>query len=100
VGQRTQEFGVRMALGAQRSDVIRLVLSQGLRLALAGAAIGAVLALAVAGLLKRFLFGVRPADPITIASVALLMTVVALTASWLPAYRASRIEPTEAVRIE
>ena len=100
VGQRTQEFGIRMALGAQRSDVLRLVLNQGLKLALIGAAIGVIFTLAVAGLLKQFLFGVRPADPITIISVSLLLTAVALTASWLPAYRASRIEPTQALRIE
>jgi predicted permease len=100
VGQRTQEFGVRMALGAQRADVVRLVLSQGLRLSLTGAAIGIVFSLAFARLLKQFLFGVRPADPATIIFVALLLTAVALAACWLPAFRASRIEPTQALRIE
>jgi putative ABC transport system permease protein len=100
VGQRTQEFGVRMALGAQRSDVVRLVLTQGLKLALAGTAAGIAVALALSSVLRQFLFNVRPADPFTIASVALLLTIVALVACWLPAFRASRIEPTQALRIE
>ena len=100
VGQRTQEFGIRMALGAQRTDVIRLVLGQGLKLALAGTAIGVAFALAVARLLRQLLFGVRPADPATIASVALILTIVALAACWLPAFRASHIEPTQALRNE
>ena len=100
VGQRTQEFGIRMALGAQRSDVVRLVLTQGLKLALAGTAIGIAVALALSRVLRQFLFGVRPADPVTIIGVALLLTIVALAACWLPAFRASRIEPTQALRIE
>jgi predicted permease len=100
VGQRTQEFGIRMALGAQRSDVLRLVLSQGLKLALAGTVIGIAVALALSRVLRQFLFNVRPADPITIISVALLLTLVALAACWLPAFRASRIEPTQTLRLE
>lgn len=100
VGQRTQEFGIRMALGAQRSDVVRLVLSQGLKLALAGTAIGIIVALALSSVVRKLLFHVRPADPITIASVAILLAIVALIACWLPAFRASRIEPTQALRIE
>jgi predicted permease len=100
VGQRTQEFGIRMALGAQRSDVMRLVLGHGLKLALVGTAIGVAGALALASLVEKLLFNVRPADPITIASVAVLLTVVALTASWFPAHRASRISPTQALRCD
>ena len=100
VGQRTQEFGIRMALGAQPRDVLRLVLAQGLKLALAGTVIGIAVALALSGVVRQLLFGVRPADPITIASVALILTIVALVACWLPAFRASRIEPTQALRIE
>jgi putative ABC transport system permease protein len=100
VGQRTQEFGIRMALGAQRSDVVRLVLTQGLKLALAGTTVGIAVALALSSVLRKLLFGVRPADPVTIAGVALLLTIVALAACWLPAFRASRIEPTQALRIE
>ncbi len=100
VGQRTQEFGIRMALGAQRTDVVRLVLGQGIKLALAGTAIGVAFALALARLLTQLLYGVRPADPLTIVCVALLLTVVALAATWLPARRASRIAPTDALRSE
>ncbi len=100
VGQRTQEFGIRMALGAQCSDVVRLVLTQGLKLALAGTVIGIGVALALSSVVRKLLFGVRPADPVTIAVVAILLTIVALVACWLPAFRASRIEPTQALRIE
>jgi predicted permease len=100
VGQRTQEFGIRMALGAQPRDVLRLVLAQGLKLALAGTVIGIAVALALSSVVRQLLFGVRPADPITIACVALILTIVALVACWLPAFRASRIEPTQALRIE
>jgi predicted permease len=100
VGQRTQEFGIRMALGAQPHDVLRLVLAQGLKLALAGTVIGIAVALALSSVVRQLLFGVRPADPITIACVAIILTIVALVACWLPAFRASRIEPTQALRIE
>ncbi len=100
VGQRTQEFGIRMALGAQRSDVMRHVLGQGLKLALAGTAIGIAGALALSRLLEQLLFNVRPADPLTIVCVALLVTLVALAATWLPAHRASRVAPTQALRME
>ena len=100
VGQRTQEFGIRMALGAQPRDVLRLVLAQGLKLALAGTVIGIAVALALSSVVRQLLFGVRPADPITIAAVALILTIVALVACWLPAFRASRIEPTQALRME
>lgn len=100
VGQRTQEFGIRMALGARRADILRLVLTQGLKLAFVGAAIGIAFALALARVLTQLLFGIRPADPATIASVALLLTAVALGACWLPAHRASRIAPIDALRSE
>jgi ABC-type antimicrobial peptide transport system permease subunit len=89
-----------MALGAQPTDVLRLVLTQGLKLALAGSAIGIIVALALSSVVKKLLFNVRPADPITIISVAVILTIVALAACWLPAFRASRIEPTQALRIE
>jgi putative ABC transport system permease protein len=98
--QRTQEFGIRMALGAQSGDVLRMVLVQGLRLALAGVAIGIAAALAMARVLTTLLFGVHPHDPFTIASVALLVIVVALAACWLPARRATRIAPTAALRCD
>jgi putative ABC transport system permease protein len=106
VGQRTHEFGIRMALGARPADVQRLVLGQGLRLALIGAAIGIACSLGVMRLLAsassfaQLLFGVAPFDPFTIACVALLLTVVALAASFFPAHRASRIAPTQALRME
>jgi predicted permease len=100
VGQRTQEFGIRMALGAQPSDVVRLVLTQGLKLALTGTIIGIGVALALSSVVRKLLFNVRPADPITIISVSILLAIVALIACWLPAFRASRIEPTQALRIE
>nr|HEV7954361.1 FtsX-like permease family protein [Candidatus Acidoferrales bacterium] len=89
-----------MALGAQPHDVLRLVLAQGLKLALAGTVIGITVALALSSVVRQLLFGVRPADPFTIACVALILTIVALVACWLPAFRASRIEPTQALRIE
>lgn len=100
VAQRTQEFGIRMALGAQQRDVLRLVLGQGLKLALLGVAIGIAAALGLARLLVSLLFGVEPTDPMTIAGVSLLLTIVALIACWLPAHRATRVSPTEALRAE
>jgi putative ABC transport system permease protein len=99
-GQRTHEFGIRMALGAEPRDVLHMVLSQGLRLALIGVAIGIVAALVLTRLLTTLLFGIQPTDPLTIAGVALLLTTVALFACWLPAHRATRVAPTAALRWE
>ena len=98
--QRTREFGIRMALGARSADVLKLVLGQGLKLALAGVAIGVAASLALARFLASLLFQVEPADPVTISAVALLLTAVALVACWLPARRATRIAPTIALRSE
>ncbi len=98
--QRTQEFGIRMALGAQSGDVLRMVLGQGLRLALAGIGIGVIVALVASRLLATLLYGVQPHDPFTIASVALLVIAVASAACWLPARRATRITPTVALRCD
>jgi putative ABC transport system permease protein len=98
--QRTQEFGIRMALGAEPRDVLRLVLGQGLRLTLTGVGVGIVAALFLTRLLTSLLFGIEPTDPVTIAGVALLLTAVALLACWVPAYRATRIAPTVALRWE
>jgi len=100
VSQRTQEFGIRMAIGALPLDVLNLVLGQGLRLALTGVAIGIAVALAVTRLIADLLFGVEPSDPVTLAGVSLLLTIVALLACGLPAYRATRIAPTVALRWE
>ncbi len=100
VSQRTHELGVRMALGARPRDVLRLVIGQGAKLALAGVAIGVAGALAVTRLMKGLLFGVTPTDPLTLLSVALGMTAVALAASWIPARRAARTDPVIALRYE
>ena len=98
--QRTKEFGIRMAIGALPRDVLNLVLRQGLMLALTGVAVGIAVALAVTRLLASLLFGVEPGDPVTLAGVSLLLIFVALLACWMPAYRATRIAPTVALRWE
>jgi putative ABC transport system permease protein len=100
VSQRTQEFGIRMAIGALPRDVLNLVLRQGLKLAVLGVGIGIAAALGVTRLLAGLLFGVEPSDPLTLTGVSLLFTFVALLACWLPAYRATRIAPTVALRWE
>jgi putative ABC transport system permease protein len=100
VHQRTQEIGIRMALGAQRGSVLRLILSQGVRQLLLGLSCGLVLAGFVARLLGDVLVGVQPHDPATFAGVALLLALVALLACWLPAQRAAETEPLVAIRYE
>jgi ABC-type antimicrobial peptide transport system permease subunit len=100
VSQRTHEIGVRMALGAKTTDVLRLFLAQGLRLAVTGVVIGVAGALALTRLMKELLFGVGATDPLTFAGVALLLTLVALLACFIPARRAARIEPLRALRHE
>ena len=100
VAQRTHEIGVRVALGAASSDVLRLVLAQGLRLTLLGLAIGALAALAASRLLAGMLFGVSGADPLTFLVVALVFLAVALAACLVPARRASRVDPLVALRYE
>jgi predicted permease len=98
VAQRRQEIGVRVALGAQSSDVLQMVLRQGFMLAIAGVAIGTIVALFVGRLLSRFLFGVAPNDPIAFGGVILVLTLVALLASLVPALRATRVDPMTALR--
>ncbi len=98
VFQRRGEIGVRMALGARASDVVRMVLGGGLRLALLGLALGAAASLALTHGLAGFLYGVAPNDPATLAAVALLLLTVAAAASLLPALRASRVDPQVALR--
>jgi predicted permease len=100
VSERTHEIGIRLALGAERRNILRIVLCQGLGLALAGAAVGFVGALIVSHLMAGLLYGVRPADPLTFAGVALLLVGVALLASYLPARRAIRVDPWAALRHE
>jgi putative ABC transport system permease protein len=100
VTQRTREIGVRLALGAQRRDVLTLIIKQGMRLTLAGLVTGTVLALALTRILKSLLYEVRPADPLTFAAVSLLLAAVGFFACWLPARRASRVAPMEALRCE
>jgi len=100
VSERMHEMGIRLALGAQRSDVMGLVLRQGLRLAAAGAALGFIASLMVARLMSGLLYGVKPTDPLTFATVALLLIGVALLACYVPARRAVRVDPMIALRYE
>ncbi|MFI5233327.1 MAG: ABC transporter permease [Gemmatimonadales bacterium] len=99
-GRRTREIGVRIALGAQRADVMRLVLGEGVRMALAGAAIGTVAALALTRLMAAQLYGVSAHDPLTFAAVAALLVLVAIAACYIPALRATRVDPMAAMRSE
>jgi ABC-type antimicrobial peptide transport system permease subunit len=89
-----------MALGAQRRDVLRLVLARALRIVVAGLIVGLAGAVAVTRVLQAFLFGVTPTDPMAFAIVTLLLVAVALMAAWLPARRATRIDPSTALRAE
>jgi ABC-type antimicrobial peptide transport system permease subunit len=98
--QRTREIGIRVALGAEKRGIYRLVLGQGFRLTVAGLAVGTVLAMAFTRLLKAQLFGVSETDAITFAAVGLLLAAVALLACHIPARRATRVDPMVALRYE
>ena len=100
VGQRKREIGVRMALGAQKRDISRMVLREGLTVTLTGVAIGLAFALAVTRLMIALLYGVTPTDPATFVAVPLLLAAVSLFASWMPARRAAAVDPQEAIRYE
>jgi putative ABC transport system permease protein len=100
VTQRTNEIGIRVTLGAQPDDVFKTIVGEGLRLALLGVAVGLVAALALTRLLQTFLYNISASDPLTFCSVALLLTLVALAASFFPARRATRVDPMVALRYE
>jgi ABC-type antimicrobial peptide transport system permease subunit len=98
VSQRTQEIGVRVALGARHTDVMRLVVGQGMRLAAFGLGIGLVGALGITRVIRSLLFGVTPTDPLSFGLITVFLTGVAALASWLPARRATSVDPIIALR--
>jgi putative ABC transport system permease protein len=98
VVQRVREIGVRIALGAQTGDVLKMVLRQGLKLTALGLAIGLAAAYALTRYMRSLLFGVKAADPLTFAAIALLLIVVALVACWIPARRATKVDPIVSLR--
>lgn len=100
VARRTREIGIRMALGAQQRDVLGLVVGQGIVLALVGAAVGIGVAMGVTRYMVSMLYDVHANDPATIVGVAILLTLVALAACYIPARRATRVDPMVALRYE
>jgi predicted permease len=100
VSQRTNELGIRLALGAEHGTILRMILGEGAAMALVGLAIGGAASVPLSGLLSGFLFGVEPADPPTIAASAVLLVAVALVAAWLPARRATAVDPISALRAD
>jgi len=100
IGQRTHEIGIRMALGAEPRHVLRIAIGQGMRYALAGLLIGAGLAAGLAHLASAALIGVSPADPLIYGGVAVFLAGLSLLASWIPAWRAARIDPMLALRCQ
>ena len=98
VTERTREIGIRMALGAQRRDVLRMVLGQGIRLALLGVGIGLAAAFGLSRVLQTLLFEVKPSDPLTFALIPVVLVGIAFVACWLPARRAARVNPMSAIR--
>jgi putative ABC transport system permease protein len=100
VSRRTHEIGLRMALGAQPGDVVKVVVGQAMALAIIGASAGLVGALALGRFMSSFLYGVQPSDPLTFVAMAVVLGAVALAASYIPARRATRIDPLLALRHE
>jgi putative ABC transport system permease protein len=98
VNARTHEIGIRIALGAERASVLGLITKQGLKLTLVGVGTGAALAMGLTRLIARFLFGVSPADPVTFAAVAAVLVSIALLACYVPARRATKVDPMVALR--
>jgi ABC-type antimicrobial peptide transport system permease subunit len=99
VTQRTREVGIRRALGAQQSDILRIVLGDALRLVLAGVAIGIAGALVLTRVIRNLLFSISATDPATFVAIALLFVIAALMASYIPARRAAQIDPITALRV-
>jgi putative ABC transport system permease protein len=100
VSLRTREIGVHLALGAERRDVLKLVVKQGMRLSLVGVIIGLAAALGVSRALSSLLYGIRPTDPVTYVSVAFVLITATLLACYLPARRATKVDPMVALRFE
>jgi putative ABC transport system permease protein len=100
VSRRTHELAIRMALGADRPTVLRLVLRDGLRVALTGVALGLAAALALSRIMAGYVYGIKSTDPLTFTTAAVLLMLAALAACYIPARRATRVEPMQALRIE